>query len=727
MTSSAQSNVTPLEPQTEESMQKAKEKAQKPIQDPLLMSLLFIMKFHGRPSNTDALTAGLPLKDNKLTLDSFLRSSERSGFVSEVVSHELETLTNLILPCVLLLEDDKACVLVKKDNRGNFMVVSSELPDSVQTVSYQDLSANYSGQLILIQPKFHFDARSDVLEMPKPRSWFWGTLVSHWRIYLLALMGTVMVNLFVLASPLFVMNVYDRVVPNTAFDTLWVLAAGVIGVSFFDFVVKAMRAYFIDLVGKRSDFVISTRIFDQVLNMRLSSKQKSSGVLANTMREFESLRDFFTSATLTTIGDFPFVLLFIFVVWLIGGPMAYIPLIAVPLVLVVGILIQVPLSKIMQQSFQESSQKNAHLFEVLNSIETVKSAGTEAWATKTWEKLVGKVAQTAMKSRMLSNLAIHFAQMMLLLTSVGIIVMGVYQIEAGNMTMGTLIACMILNSRAMAPLIQVAQLLVRYQQSNASLHALDAIMKAPVERPESKRFLHRSKLKGEIEFREVSFSYPDEQIPSIKNISFKLKPGERVGIIGRIGAGKSTLLKMIMNLYEPEQGAILVDGIDIRQMDPVDLRRNMGYVLQDNVLFYGTVRDNITMGAPYVEDDQILRASQISGVDYFVRQHPLGYDQPVGERGEYLSGGQRQAIVIARSLLMDPPILLLDEPTGQMDHSTQRMFLSHLEHDLKDKTLILVTHRTRLLSAVNRLLVVDKGELVADGPKEKVLKALMEQ
>lgn len=694
----------------------------------LLESLVFLSRFHNKPESKESLTAGICHGEEDITLDQAIRIAERAGFSTEYAELTVAQIDNMILPAVLFKKDGACVVALRKDGEQiKIIEPKSSEGEGEKAVYLQDVEENFSGNLLLFQPMFQYDGRSEVIDLPKATSWFWGTIFSNWRIYSLALLGTVMVNLFVVASPIFVMTTYDRVVPNGAFDTLWVLAFGVVVIAFFDFVIKGMRSYFIDAVGKRADFIISGRVFSQILNIQLANKQKSSGVMANTLKEFESLRDFFTSATLTTIGDFPFVFFFIFVIWLIAGPLAYVPLLAVPITLGVAFVAQIPLARVIEQSFRDSALKSAHLFEVLHGIETVKGAGLSAWANQAWETYVGRTAKSQMKARLISSLVVNFSQSMLLLTNVGIIVYGVYEIGKGNMTLGVLIAAMILSSRAMAPLVQVANLMVRYQQSKASLNALHKIMLTPVDRPDNKHFIQRSHLRGEIQFREADFSYPDEPLEALKNINIHIQPGEHVGILGRIGAGKTTLLKMIAGLYQPDAGACLVDGIDIRQIDAQDLRRNIGYVMQDSTLFYGTIKTNITLGAPYIDDETFLKACQIAGVEDFVKQHPRGYDQPVGEHGESLSGGQKQAIAVARALLLDPPILLFDEPTANMDHSTEQAFIKHLMEDLKDKTIVIVTHRTSILPAIDRLVVMDKGRVFADGPKDKVLAKLQEK
>jgi ATP-binding cassette subfamily C protein LapB len=385
---------------------------------------------------------------------------------------------------------------------------------------------------------------------------------------------------------------------------------------------------------------------------------------------------------------------------------------------------QYPLRRVVEKTYRESTQKHALLVETIDGLETIKATAAEGRVQRAWERFSGLTAESSGKARFISGFATTFAQVSIQLSVVAVVVFGVHLIADGEITMGALVAATILTGRALAPLSSIANMLTRLQQSRVALRSLDSIMKAPVERPADKSFLHRPRLHGQVELKKVDFSYPGHETKALDGMSFSIKPGEHVGILGRIGSGKSTVARLLLGLYEPTDGAVLMDGTDIRQIDPADLRRNIGYVSQDNYLFFGSVRDNISYGAPHVDDQAILRAAHVSGVADFLRSHPLGFDLQVGERGMGLSGGQRQAIVIARAMLLDPPIILLDEPTSCMDNSTEAVFKNRLSQVLPGKTLLLVTHRSSLLSLVDRLIIVDGGKIVADGPKDEVLTAL---
>ncbi|MDM8558659.1 type I secretion system permease/ATPase [Candidatus Parabeggiatoa sp. HSG14] len=694
--------------------------------DPLLQCLVILTKLLNKPFSADALKAGLPLVNNRFTPELFIRAAKRAQLSARLVKHSLPQLTELVLPAVLLLKDGQACILLKylDKQKKNVQIILPSSGEGVLELPLKDLEANYNGYALFVSTKFIFDARAEESIKSRPRNWFWGTLLKSWPIYSEVIVASLLINLFVLASPLFVMNVYDRVVPNHAIETLWVLAIGVAIVFGFDVIIRTLRGYFIDIAGKKTDILLASMIFEQVLGTQRIAHPRSVGAFANHLHEFESFRDFFTSTTLTTVIDIPFALLFIFVIWMLHNELALIALYAIPIVITFGVLIQFPLGKVIKQTFRASTQKHALLVEILTSMETIKTTGAEGQMQQRWEQLITEIAHSSLKSRLLSSLSVNFSVFTQQMSTIVVVVYGVYLIVAGELTMGALIACTILTGRALAPLAQISNLLTRYHHSLAAYQALDHIMKMPLERPLGHQFLNRPQLQGTIEFKQVDFHYPEQPLPSLTKVSFKIDAGQKIGIIGRIGSGKSTLAKLILALYQPDSGSILLDGVDSRQMDPADVRRHIGYVPQDIELFYGTVKDNIVMGATYMEDNMVLRAAQLAGVDEFVNRHPLGFDMLIGERGMGLSGGQRQAIVLARALLFNPSILLLDEPTNSMDNSTEEQLKVRLQSYLENKTLLLVTHRTSLLSLVDRLIVMDRGQIVAMGQKEQVIKAL---
>ena len=694
-----------------------------PVADALLEALVILSRFYQRPCSATQFTAGLPLPATGLTPALFIQAAARADLVAKQVTLNWAEIKPLDLPAVLLLADQRVVILTALE-AGQAQIIQPDLGDAWAEVAVSELQNEYSGQALLVRPRYRFDNRSSTPAAKPPRHWYWATLWRAWPLYGEVLVASLLINLFSLTAPLFVMNVYDRVVPNHAVETLWVLAVGAGLVFSFDFLLRSLRGYFVDIASKNADQELASLLLAQIFNTRLAAQPRSAGAFASHLHEFDTFRDFFTSATLTSLIDLPFAGLFVLVIWHLGGALALIPALVMLLILLAGLLVQLPLRQIIARSLQAGAQKQASLIEILSNLENIKALGAEGNQQRRWELLILEIAQNSLKSRFLSALIVNFSVLMQQLAYVAMVVAGVYLISAGSLTLGGLIACTILGGRALAPLAQVASLLTRYQQSVNALRVLDHIMQQPQERPATRHFLHRPRLQGEIELRDLSFHYPDQKMPVLQHLNCRIQAGERVAIIGRTGSGKSTLARLLLGLYEADHGHILLDGSDSRQLDPADLRHNIGYVPQDPLLFHGTLRDNVSLGAAHVEDQRILAAARISGLEDLFSRHPLGFDWMVGERGAGLSGGQRQAIAIARALLLEPPILLFDEPSNAMDNQAEETFKTRLLPVLTDKTLILITHRASLLSLVNRILVFDQGRLIADGPKAQVLEAL---
>ncbi|QUX92380.1 type I secretion system permease/ATPase [Marinomonas sp. A3A] len=695
--------------------------------NPLLDCLVLLSKYFHNPYTSDGIAAGLPITDNAMTPELFQRAAKRIGISTRFVKRSLAKIPDMVLPAVLLLRDQQACILLELDQtQGVAKILRPEAGEGEITLPIDQLAESFTGYCFFVRPLYQFDKRSEKSDEKENKKghWFWGTIAGSWRIYRDVFIASLLINIFAVASPLFVMNVYDRVVPNNAFDTLWVLAIGAAVVYLFDFLLRTLRAYFIDIAGKKSDILISAAIFSRVNNITMASRPKSVGAFAKNLQEFESIRDFITSASITTLVDIPFMFLIIGVIWLIGGPVGYIPIVTIALIVLYSIIIQIPLRRSIEEGQKTASQKNAVLIESLYNAESVKLNNAEGVMQKQWENAVGNIADWGVKTRQLSQSSSSFAMVAQQLTTVIIVIVGVYQISEGNMSMGALVASVMLTGRALGPMAQVAGLATRYNQAKSAFTSLNEIMSSPVENPDDVKFVHRPVFKGEFQFEAVNFAYPDQEQAAVSAININIKQGEKVAIIGRIGSGKSTLGKLMTGLYTPDSGAIRIDGVDLRQVNPTDLRRNIGAVSQDVNLFYGSIKDNIVMGVPYMEDDAIIRAADLSGVSEFANRKPSGLDSIVGERGALLSGGQRQSIAIARALLFDPPILILDEPTASMDNTTESRMKRRLIEGVKDKTLILITHKASMLDMVDRIIVMDNGRLIADGPKAQVHEAL---
>lgn len=697
--------------------------------DPLASCLVILTRLFHHPFSAQTLTAGLPLVNSRLTPELFVRAAARANLSARVVKRNLAQVSQLTLPAVLLLKNGSACVATQRVgvDAGNtsWTIIQPESGAGATEIAHDELAEQYQGYVIYAKPAFKFDARASEDVIPRPHHWFWGVVKNVWPLYSEVLLASLLINIFASITPLFVMNVYDRVVPNQAYDTLWVLAIGLSGIYLFDILMKSLRSYFLDIAGKQVDVTLSARIFEKVMAMKAAVRPRSVGGLANSLQEFDLFREFIMSATITAVIDLPFTILFLLIIFWLGGiPIVAVPIVAIPLIIVIAMLLQRPLQNVVQQSFRVSAQRQAILIETLTGIDTIKAVSAEGPAQRNWERVIGELSRLSLKSKLLSSAIVNQAAFFQQLAYLIVVVVGVYQIADRQLSMGALIACALLTNRVLQPLSSVASLITRYFQSMNALRGIDTMMKLEVERPPGKSFVHRPTFQGDIEFRGVTFAYPGQEVPALLNVSFKIKAGERVGVIGRIGSGKSTIEKLVMGLYEPSEGSVWVDGIDLKQVDPADLRRNIGYMPQDVMLFHGSVKDNIVLSAPYVDDAAMLRAAEIAGVTEFVNRHPMGFDMPVGERGEGLSGGQRQAVATARALLLAPPILVFDEPSNALDNRSEENFKARLAPHLADRTLILVTHRASLLTMVDRLIVMDGGRVIADGPKAQVLEAL---
>lgn len=692
--------------------------------DPLLACLLLLAKHYQSPSTAASLTERLPLVDNKLTPALFVRAAERANLTAEINKLPLQAISMVTLPAVLLLKDGDACLLVEKDDHNSTILMSKTGQGSVK-LSNSELEENYQGYVIFVKPTYQFTQRTSETVSKKSKDWFWSTVSKAWPTYIEILAASVLINIFGLALPLFTMNVYDRVVPNQAIDTMWVLASGIALIFIFDVFLKVLRGYFIDVASKKMDVKLSAIIFEHILGIQVSARPSSVGAFANIIQSFEGFRDFITSTTITVLVDLPFVFLYLFVIYYIGGALVIVPLIVLPIVFAVGILLQPPLTRLTKTSYQLASEKQATLIESLAGIEAIKSSGAEGLMQGRFEQVVIYAAKLGAQLRLLVNSSINLSNLSQQVSSVVIVIFGVYKIIDGDLTVGALIACTILAGRALAPMGQVSAIFTRYYQSVQAFHSINQVMQLPTDVQDATHYLHRPHIEGAIEFKNVEFHYPNQSQPILNNISFKITAGERVAIIGRIGSGKSTIAKLILALYRPDKGSIHIDGTDYLQLNPADLRRQVGYVPQDIVLFYGSIKDNIRMGAPYASDEKILKAAKLAGVTQFTENHPEGFDRQVGERGNRLSAGQRQAVAMARAVLLSPPILILDEPTASMDDSSEAQLRQNIKNYIdKNTTLILVTHKVSMLELVDRLIVLDNGRIVADGSKEAVLTAL---
>lgn len=692
---------------------------------PLNACLASLIDYYHKATTPEVVLSGLPVVNEQLSLKVFVKAAHRAGIRAEIRKLPLTKLLQDYLPAVVLLGNNTAVFATEYlPSQQEVRIHIAQARDAVSAMPVAQLDANYLGYAILVKPAADAGLERSHVAEDKSRHWFRRTIFRSWRIYRDVLLSSFMINVFALASPLFIMNVYDRVVPNHALETLWVLVSGVLIIFAFDLILRVLRGYFIDTAGRRVDIDLSAMLYEHVLGIRMADRPTSVGAFANHLDEFENIRNFITSATVTTFIDLPFVILFLLVIWFVGGVIVVVPLIAIPLILTYALVLQPFIKAAVKRVAHGSAQKNATLVESLVGIETIKLLGAESQQQHKWEQAIEFISRWAIRSRLLSTSVVNAAVFLQQMTTIGVVAYGVYQISAGELSLGGLIAGVILTSRVLAPMAQVANLMTHYHQVTTALNTIGTILRLPSERPADRTYLTRPDICGEIEFEKVSFSYPQQPAPALNNVSLKIVPGEHVGIIGRTGSGKSTLGKLIAGLYQENDGFVRVDGLDVRQIDPAVLRSKIGYVTQDVMLFDGSMRDNITFGGNSVSDAQLIKAAEISGVMATIRRHPAGFDMHIGERGSGLSGGQRQAVAIARAILHDPPIIILDEPTTSIDNATELTLKKSLVPYLQGKTLILITHKTSMLDLVEHLIVLEEGRIIANGSKAEVIRAL---
>lgn len=639
------------------------------------------------------------------------------GFEASFGELPVPRLTSGHCPAIGFLKTGEAVVVHAIDEAGQCCV--RRLGPNDDVIETEIAQAQLAEQL---EPYFVLARKVHAASKPKaPNDWFWGSLLQGKWLYGQVLVAAALTNFLGLSTALFIMVVYDRVVPNEAIESLIALTIGVLIALSFDFVIKTLRAQFVDRAGKRADSRMTRLIFDKILGMKLDSRRQKSGAMASIVREFDTLREFFTSATLVAVVDLPFIFLFIWVISLIAGPLALVPLIAVPLVILAGLVIQPFLARITEGSMKSNMSKQSVLVETLNGLETVQATGSGRLMRRRFEEAADAQSDMGLKSRMLSQFAINSAASIQQLAQIGIIFYGVFLIQDGTITMGAMIAAVILGGRTLAPLSQLASAMSRANGAREAYRSLSTVMAASDDVEDQQRpRLSRPKLDGEIELRGVSYSFPGANTPILRDISLKIPAGQKVAIVGRMGSGKSTLARLVAGLIEPAEGAILIDGVDIRQIDRSDLRRNIGVMLQETWLFSGTVKENLQMGFYEYDDAHLLDIARVSGVDDFVAAHPQGYDMELQERGEGLSGGQRQSINLARALLHDPGLLVLDEPTSAMDTATEKSVLGRLNGWVGERTLVVVTHRNSLLQLAERVLVMEQGAIIADTTPDKL-------
>jgi ATP-binding cassette subfamily C protein LapB len=662
----------------------------------------------------------LPLVKGRLTPGLVLRAAQRAGFRARLVERPVRRLPRSVLPAILLLEANLAGVLVSGEGGS----VDLQIPgfDDAKLTG-PDLERIYTGFAILLQPHV-----VDVEERrPTPNMWFWHTMWGFREYYLRLVPAAFLVSLLGLVMPLFTMLIYDRVLPNDAVETLWVLAFGVCGVFCFEYLLRLLRGSVLERAGREMDMVLASKLFEQLLAIEMQARPASPSVLAARTKAYEVLRDFFMSATMLAIVDLPFCAMMIAALFYVGGPIGWIVVVAALCSILLGCLFQMPMRRYVVASSESGVERQALVAETINGLESVKGANAEGALQHRFESIVGTSAEKDVRMHWFSLLGTSTTAALINLTNVSVIVAAVYRFHAGDMTSGGMIAALMLSSRTMMPIAMITGLMTRLQQALQSLQGLNRIMALPRDTGGHRKFVQRNRFEYNYVFDNVTVRYPGQSVPALSGISLQIKEGQRIGLVGRMGSGKSTLLRLLAKLYSPSEGKVLLDGVDLEQYHPSVVRHRMGYLAQDATVFGGTIRENVALGAHGITDEEILQALRLAGLGEFVKRNPRGIHAPVGEQGSMLSGGQRRALVLARSFLSRPRILLLDEPIANMDPQSEKDFVqalkTYLDQDARH-TLIVATHQTSMLKLVNEMIVLNEGKIFAAGEKSAVLAKL---
>ena len=698
----------------------------------LLDQLSLLTRLSGAPMSSEALSAQtLRGANGRLDLTALSNVLQNHGLENTLSQRALIEIPPLAVPLLVLLHDDHAAVVTRIVGPRDERVYTVQNTNGYSAeVSAAEFESRYLGFCWFMKPYPKQDRRSELPEYTLARGWLWKILWRFRGIYTQVAVTTVVVNLLALISSLYVMNVYDRVIPNRAFETLWALSLGVMAAILFENIGRTIRAHLTDIAGKKADLIISAALFRRVMSLHLVQKPSSSGSYSNNLREFESVRDVMTSATLLALVDLPFVLLFLTVIMIVAGPLAWVPFLSIPIVIAAGLIAQPYLSKYTSESMKESSQRQGLAVEAIEGLETLKSLNATGWAQQRWEHFTARVSSSGQKLKAVSTHLVQFSQLVQQLNTVAIVVWGAYLINspepASRITVGALMASVILSGRAIAPLGQVAMLMIRLNNAKVAMGGVDSIIARPLDRDPGRVYVLPQAFRGDIAMSNVVFGYPGAANATLAQVTLNIKAGERVAILGRIGSGKSTLLRVLAGMYEPAQGIIGLDGIELRQIDPADLRANIVLLGSAPRLFHGTLRDNFDLATidQRVSDEAIMTALQRFGLDGFVRSHPKGLDMPIGDDGQGLSSGQKQLVGLARVTLRNPRVVLLDEPTSGLDEGTEIRVLKALSDWAGSRSLIIVTHRPQVFEIINRIVVLDGGRIALDAPKVEALQTL---
>ncbi|MEM6635190.1 MAG: type I secretion system permease/ATPase [Pseudomonadota bacterium] len=696
---------------------------------PVLSVCAWLCDHHGQPFSAAGTLAALPEGGNANDPGILARALSALGLTSRLAARDLRRIDPATLPVVLFKRGGGHLILTSFGAGRSATFIDLEQDGLERHVPLRMLRRMTDGQILLVT---RAGAAASTRLSPETaaktqsaRHWFWSPVRANWGGWLQVLLAALCLNLLNLALPIFVMNVYDRVIPNLAFVTLWTLGIGVGIALALDLVLRMVRGGVLDRIGRRVDLKASSDLFAHAMAVRLLDRPGGAAGIAGHIRDFDVVREFFASATFVALIDLLFIGIFIAVLFTIVGPVAMVPLLAVPAVLVLAFMAQIPLGRAATQAQAMATKRHVVLVEALGGIETVKSVGAEPVMQREWENAVAASNRITGRTRAWSSLATNGTLLIQQSVSVFIILWGVYLVAAGQITIGGLIAANILAGRVLAPLSAISQTIFRAQYAFRSMRTLTDFMALPADRGTTVSSDAQVRA-GAILVKNLRLRYAGVERPALDDVSLELEPGETVALVGRVGSGKSTLGKVLAGLLPVEEGQVLIDGIAVGQYDPAELRQGIGYLPQEADIFTGTLRENLSIGLPHASDDALMDALRVAGVDRLARDAPDGLGMFLGERGERLSGGQRQGVALARLLVRRPKCLFLDEPTNAMDQDMEARVTERLRAFAEDTGagLILCTHRPSLAAIAQRMIVLDNGRKVLDGPREEVLSRL---
>lgn len=690
------------------------------VNTPLTIALTVFIRQFGKDLSAEDLTAGLPSNTQDIPEQLVTRALARSGLAGRVVHTDI--LSKSDFPACVMLKNGQYVVITRREE-DEYVLADVAIPGGQKRIPVDHLSKLYGGMYITALPQLE-DIQHRHVGPGHQQHWFWGQFKTQRTLIFDIVLGSLVANLLAVAVSLFALQVYDRVIPNQSLTSLWALVAGCILAIILEASLRISRSYLMDISGRSIELELSSFLLQKLNGIRLSARPASPGSLVYMMREFGSVREFFTNSSIGSAADIPFVLIFLALIYGIAGNVVWIIVAAMVLIVTPSLLLQGTMARLSAEMLGGTSAAGKLLTELSYGQETVKAVRGESFFQRKWEEINTLNAAKTTQQRSIAAMLTYWASGIQQVAYVSAVVAGVYLVFAGEFTVGTIIAVSILSSRTLAPVTQLAGTMARWQQVKTALHGLNEIVNSEQERPAERQFSRRQVFNGDLIIQGAQFRYDPEGSDNLNINTLQLTDKEVVAVLGENGSGKSTLLKILSGLYSIHAGSITLDGLELRQLDPVDVRRNIGYLPQEIKLFSGTLRDNLLMGSLTCSDETIFEALRFSGLDKLVRATPRGLDMLISDGGEGMSVGQRQSLGLTRLYLQDPRIVLLDEPTASLDQTLELRIVENMKTWLRGRTCVVATHRVPILSLVDRIIVMQQGKIEIDGSRDAVLKQI---